>query len=448
MESNNFSTTGLEALSNEELLTTMENTLLERRHEDLSQLTPDQQFSIITERAEVVIPQEQLLSRLRRSKDTRTPMLIKLGIDPTGAELHLGHMIPLIIASRFQRMGHNIALIIGDFTAQIGDPSGRVASRPFLSEQQVRENARTYIQQVAPFIDISRIDALFNSEWLSKVSLSDFFKILSDINVAESLQREDFRKRMEEGGLTQAELLYSVVMAIDSAHIEPDLEIGGTDQLLNMQMCRKVMGLQNEDPEVLLTTSLLPGTTGDGKKMSKSLQNYVGVEEGANDVYGKILSIPDTLFETYLKVLTEIHNSEWNLLLKRIQESNLNPMEVKRMLARLVVSMLHTRDAAFSAEADFTSRFSRKEYINIAPEDTYDVTTHQQQLGDFIFETGIVTSRNELRRLFSQDAVQVIVAGNDSPLKITDQKVTLEQIGSGSYIIRIGKRKAIKVNLI
>ncbi len=256
--------------------------LRERRAMDLSDLPPAEQAALISARSQELLPSVgDLAARLAAADAERRKLVVKFGIDPTAADVHVGHAVPMIIASRFQRMGHHVVFIVGDITAKIGDPSGRTADRPPLTDDDIRANMATYREQVTPFFDFTRADFRYNSEWLAPVTLPEFIGVLEKLPVAASLQREDFRNRLAAGsGLTMAELVYSVVMALDSVKIAADIELGGLDQLLNMQMCRRVMENSGQQPEIIIATGLIEGTDGTGAKMSKSKGNYVGLASG------------------------------------------------------------------------------------------------------------------------------------------------------------------------
>lgn len=307
-----------------------------RRSLDLSDLSPREQAALVEGRAINMIPSAAALAeKITAAQVAGLQFIIKYGIDPTSPDVHLGHAVPIIIASRFQRMGHHVVFIIGDVTAKIGDPSGRSSERPALTDDDIARNLSTYQQQVTPFIDFERADLRFNGEWLNKVRLPQLVDILARVPVSMSLQREDFRTRLAEGkGLSVAEFVYSVVMAMDSVAITADVELGGVDQLLNLQMCRKVMEITEQTPEVVITTPLIEGTDGTGAKMSKSKGNYVGLTATPDDVYGRLMSIPDHVTESYLKLLTEWTDEEIQVITKRLAEGTAHPMAVKRILMR------------------------------------------------------------------------------------------------------------------
>lgn len=338
-----------------------------RRYLDLRDLSPMEQAKLIASRAVEVLPSvEQLAEQIEAALAEGRGLHVKLGIDPTAADVHLGHTVPMAVLSRFQRMGHDVTLIIGDITARIGDPSGRSTERPALTDADIAANLAGYQDQVRPFFDFEHVRFRHNSEWLAGITLPKLIGILTQLPASGLLQREDFRNRLEAGhGLTMAELIYPVAMAIDSAEIEADIELGGADQLLNMQMGRKVMEIYGLRPQMIATMPLIEGTDGSGAKMSKSLGNYVGLTAPADDVFGKIMSIPDRLMEPYLRAWTEWTDVEIDIVTGRLAERSPHPMELKKLLAGEVVTALYGVDAAMAARAGFTAQFSRKSFAEV-----------------------------------------------------------------------------------
>lgn len=349
----------------EEDLAVIGDELKYRRTEDLSSLTAEEQAQIIRNGSAHVLPETQLESRLAESKQSSTPLQIKYGIDPTAADVHLGHAVPMILLDRIRRMGHQVSFVIGDVTARIGDPSGRVASRPILTDEQITKNMTTYSSQVRPIFDMSKVVVSKNSSWLNDYPLRNLLAITAKIPAMMLLQRNDFRKRIEDGsGITQAEMLYPIVMALDSVQLDTDIEIGGKDQFLNMQMCRTVMEICGKNPEIIITTDLLEGTDGKGSKMSKSLNNYVALTQDPSLMFGKLMSIPDRLIPVYFSMLTELEQSEW-VAIKKHLDNGLNPMKIKELLASDIVRLFHGNDAAIDARKRFVRQFSTKDYLGV-----------------------------------------------------------------------------------
>jgi tyrosyl-tRNA synthetase len=381
----------------------------ERRSTDLSDLSPAEQAALIAERSEQLQPSQGALEkRLVEAGERGRPFIAKFGIDPTGSEVHLGHSVPMLLLSRFQRMGHHVIFIVGDMTAMIGDPSGRSDERPHLTQEDIARNLATYQQQVSPFFDFSRAEFRRNGDWLRAVTLPRLIEITSHIPVSMSLQREDFRNRLTAGhSLTLAELLYSVAMALDSVEINCDVELGGLDQFLNMQMCRKVMEICGQDPELVVATTLLEGTDGTGAKMSKSRGNYVPLTAPPGEVFGKLMSVPDHLMVPYLKALSEWQGSELALVERRLGDGSLHPVDLKKILAGEVTAALHGVDSAMKAREEFAAQFSRHSYADVG--DVPIVEDLSQPIVDVVRGLGFASSNGEVRRIAEQNGLRLVV---------------------------------------
>ena len=385
--------------------------LAERRRMDLSGLAPEEQARLIATRTVDVLPSEDhLAARIRSAASKGRDFVVKFGIDPTGADVHLGHTVPMIVASRMQRMGHHVVFIVGDITALIGDPSGRTGDRPPLTMDDIRGNLATYRQQVSPFFDFDRAEFRFNSEWLGRITLPELLGTLEKLPVSASLQREDFRTRMAEGaGLTMAELLYSVVMALDSVELACDVELGGVDQLLNMQMCRRVMEVSGQEPEIVVTTALIEGTDGTGAKMSKSRGNYVPLNADPADMFGRLMSIPDRLVSGYLRALTEILDPEIAELEALLGRRELHPMGVKMLLAGAVVGAVHGPAAAAAARGEFHKQFSERRYSQVSDVPVVAVEkVAAGSLADILVTEAGLRSRSEVRRVARQGGLRLV----------------------------------------
>jgi tyrosyl-tRNA synthetase len=386
--------------------------LRERRAMDLSDLLPAEQAALIAARSQELLPSsEDLASRLAAARADGRRLIVKFGIDPTAADVHVGHAVPMIIASRLQRMGHQVVFIVGDITAKIGDPSGRTADRPPLTDDDIRDNMKTYREQVTPFFDFSRAGFRYNSEWLAPVTLPEFIGVLEKLPVAASLQREDFRNRLAAGsGLTMAELVYSVVMALDSVKITADIELGGLDQLLNMQMCRRVMENAGQQPEVVIATGLIEGTDGTGAKMSKSKGNYVGLASGPRDVFGKFMSAADRLLPAYLRALTELLDPEIDLLLQLMAGRKVHPMGVKTLLAADVTAAVHGLGQAEASRAGFTAQFSSKRFSDTPGLPVITLAEHGESTVAELFArvTRAVPSIGQVRRVAAGGGLRLV----------------------------------------
>ena len=374
--------------------------LSERRSMDLTDLSPDAQAALIASRAQTLLPSTaELAARL----STGRRLVVKFGIDPTASDVHVGHAVPMIVASRFERMGHRVVFIVGDITAGIGDPSGRTTDRPALTPDAIRRNVSTYRDQVSPFFDFDRAGFRFNSEWLAHWDLPRLLAVLSTLPVSAVLQRDDFRNRLAAGqGLTMSELIYSVVMALDSVEIAADVEIGGADQLLNLHMCRRVMEDAGQPPEIIIATELIEGTDGTGAKMSKSRGNFVGLAFPPKDVFGQLMSAPDRLVPGFLRALTELLDPEIDLL------GAVHPMDVKTLLAADVTATLHGLESALASRAGFQAQFSRRR-LSDTPDLPVVVAADGATVGEaLVTMAATVTSLNQVRRVAAGGGLRVI----------------------------------------
>jgi len=396
----------------------------ERRRLDLSDLAPDKQAHLIALRSQELQPSpESLVTRIAKAASEGRPFIAKFGIDPTGSEVHLGHAVPMLILSRFQRMGHKVVFIVGDITAKIGDPSGRSDERPPLTDEDIARNLATYQDQVTPFFDFSRAEFRFNGDWLREVTLPRLIEIAAHIPVSMPLQREDFRKRLDAGhGLTLAELLYSVAMALDSVEINCDLEVGGIDQFLNMQMCRKVMDICGQVPEIVVATKLIEGTDGTGAKMSKSKGNYVPIAAPASEIFGKIMSIPDFSVQSYFLALSEWLDQEVAVTTKRQVAGTLHPMDLKKILAGEITAAIHDVDAAMKAREEFVAQFSKRSFGEV--ENLPTITDLEQTIVEAVKALGFAKSNGDVRRLAEQNGLRLVVESADGqqqlPLTLED----------------------------
>lgn len=338
--------------------------------------------------------------------DTGVTLTIKLGVDPTAPDLHLGHAVPLRKLRQFQDLGHRVVLIIGDFTALIGDPSGRSATRPPLTPEQVEANATTYIEQAFKILDPERTEMRRNSEWLAPLGFEELLRLTSRFTVARIMERDDFAKRFREGvGISLHELLYPVAQAYDSVAIEADVELGGTDQLFNLLAGRELMEKMELEPQVCLTLPLLEGTDGV-QKMSKSYGNYIGLTDAAEDMFGKVMSIPDELMAKYYRLCTALPVDEIDALESGLEEGTLHPNAIKRRLASEIVTLYHSAEDAVSAEAAFDRVFKQHE----APEDVERVMVEMGEtvhLPALLTDLGLVASNSEGRRMIDQGAVRI-----------------------------------------
>ncbi|AEA26375.1 tyrosine--tRNA ligase [Pseudonocardia benzenivorans] len=424
-----------------------------RRSLDLSDLPPAEQAALIAARSQQLQPSaDALAARIVSAAEKGRPFVAKFGIDPTGAEVHLGHSVPMQILSRFQRMGHDVVFIVGDMTAKIGDPSGRSDDRPALTDEDIEHNLATYREQVSPFFDFDRAHFRRNGDWLRKITLPEIIGITAQIPVSMSLQREDFRKRLDAGqGLSLAELMYSIVMALDSVEINCDLEVGGIDQFLNMQMCRKVMEISGQVPELVVATSLIEGTDGTGAKMSKSKGNYVPLTAAPGEIFGKIMSVPDRLVEPYFRALSEWLDAELAVAAERVAAGTLHPMDLKKVLAGEVTAAIHGVDAAMKARDEFAARFSRRTFAEV--DDLPTVADLGVSVTEAVKALGFAASNGDVRRVAQQNGLRLVVEadGEQEQLSLTadDARAVLADLvkdrldgKTGDYFLKVGRKLA------
>lgn len=386
-------------------------------------MTIDEQVRILKRGAVDIIPEEGLRDKLKRSAETGKPLRVKLGLDPTAPDIHLGNAVVLRKMRQFQDLGHEVIIIIGDFTAAIGDPSGRSITRPQLSPEEIQQNARTYYDQYCLILDESRTRVVFNSEWLASLSFVDFLRIAARLTVARILERDDFAGRLAEGKpIGMHELVYPICQAYDSVVLESDIEVGGTDQTFNILLGRDLQGQYDQDPQVGLFLPLLPGLDGV-QKMSKSLGNYVGITEPPGEMFGKLMSISDDLMPAYFELCTDVPLEEVDQMRSDLAGGAVHPMELKKRLGREIVTIYHSPEAAAEAQAEFERVFSQRE----TPQEMPEVRLDGAELEDgaiwivkLLVDAGMAPSNSEARRLVQQGAVTLNGERVDDPFaKIT-----------------------------
>ena len=379
--------------------------------------------------AEIIV-EEEMVELLRSGKKLR----LKEGFDPSFPDIHLGHTVSLRKLRQFQELGHQVVLIVADWTAQIGDPSGMSATRPMLSMEQVKANAETYMKQFFKIVDRKRTEVRWQSEWFGKFNLTDIIQLTSKFTIAQLMAREDFSARYNAGRpIAMTELLYPLLQAYDSVAIQADVEFGGTDQKFNLLVGRELQSMVGQLPQQLFLVPILTGTDGS-QKMSKSLGNYIGVAEPPNEIYGKVMSIPDSLILDYFELVTDVPDEELEEFRQGLSRKTVNPMVLKKRLAREIITQLYNQKAAAEAEDHFVKVFQKRELPEEIKE--YHVTLHAGiSLRDILVETHLAKSRSEANRLIAQGAVS-----------IDGEKVTssIAPIKSGS-IIKVGKRRFAKV---
>jgi tyrosyl-tRNA synthetase len=400
----------------------------------MSKRAVQEPLAVIERRVAEIIPQADLERKLEHSRQSGKPLRVKLGVDPTAPDIHLGISIPLKKLRDFQDLGHTAVLIVGDFTARIGDPSERNTTRPMLSPDQIEQNMKTYQEQAFKILDPQRTEFRYNSEWLEDLSFQEILELTSRYTVARMLERDDFSGRYREGqSITLLEFLYPLAQAYDSVAVNADVELGGTDQRFNLLVGREIQERYGQEPQVAVIVPLLEGTDGV-KKMSKSYGNYIGITEAPHEMYGKLMSIPDTMLEKYVTLLTDL---DWEKV------KQLHPKEQKKSLAREIVKLYHGEEAARTATEEFERIFSRGE----RPQDVPKVAIAQSQLQpegtiwivDLLQASGLVSSRSDARRLIDQGAVEL------DGQKI-DSAQTDIQIKSG-MLLRVGKHRFVELQL-
>lgn len=401
-------------------------------------LSPEEQLHIISSGAAQIVPEEALLKKLKRD----APLNVKLGVDPTAPDIHLGHAVPLRKLRQFQDLGHEVTLIIGDGTALIGDPSGRNSTRPQLSREQIDENAQTYVDQAFKVLDPAKTTLRYNSEWILGLDMEALLKLLSNFTVARILERDDFHNRYTGGQpISLHEFLYPVMQAYDSVVIKADVELGGTDQLFNLLAGRELMEKLGMEPQVCLTLPLLEGTDGV-RKMSKSYGNYIGLTDAPEDIFGKAMSIPDEIMVKYFRLASNLPVDEIDGIESGLANDELHPNKVKRQLARNLVELYHGADAAVAAEEHFDKVFKAHEAPDDIPLFEGQLTLNdegQVYLAAFLCEAGLANSAGEARRLIDGGGVKI----NDEALP--PKRYNVDPAELAGAIIKVGKRKFLQL---
>jgi tyrosyl-tRNA synthetase len=362
---------------------------------------------------------------------------VKLGCDPSRPDLHIGHSVVLRKLAQFQSLGHQAILIIGDFTGMIGDPSGRNITRPPLTLNETRENAKSYFEQASKILNKEKTKIVYNSEWLGKMSFEEVIKLASKYTVARMLERDDFTKRLKAGEpISLHELFYPLAQAMDSVAIQSDVELGGTDQKFNLLVGRDIQREHGMEPQVIITMPLLPGTDGV-EKMSKSYNNFIGISEPPEQIYGKTLSIPDDLIYSYFELATDAANEKIKEIKDKLSQKNINPRDLKRELARTLVATYYDEDAAIKAESEFDKIFIKKELPDDLP--VFKFSKNENEIGilDLIVKVNFAPSKNEARRLIIQGGVYI----DGKRVDEISESVKLDY----EKILKVGKRKFVKL---
>jgi len=395
-------------------------------------LSPKEQLNHLLIGTERLVDEELLLKKLSENR----PLKIKLGCDPTAPDLHLGHTVVLSKLKQFQDFGHEIMFLIGDYTTKIGDPTGRSKTRPQLSDEEIKENAKTYLTQVARVLDPEKTTVVYNSQWLSKLTFADVISLCGKVTVARMIEREDFKKRLEEQQpISMHELLYPLMQGYDSVALHADVELGGTDQTFNLLMGRHLQSHYNQEPQVIITMPILEGLDGV-HKMSKSYGNYIGLSDTADNAFGKLMSISDDLMFKYSTLLLHTPIDMQNTQKQHIAEGSLHPMDLKKQIAHAIVARFWGNENAIAAQKHFEELFQNRDYTNA---EHITLTKHDDYwIVDLLKEIGAVASSSDARRMLEQGAVSV------DGSTVSDFKASIHP--KSGMIIKVGKKKIVKIS--
>jgi len=402
----------------------------------------ENQLTFLTKGCVDVIPREQLADKLRRSQKTGKPLVVKVGFDPSAPDLHLGHTVVIRKMRHFQTLGHKVVFLIGDFTGMIGDPTGKKATRPQLTPEDIQANAATYRRQIFKLLDPEATVIDFNSRWLGELGSAGWVRLAAKVTVAQMLERDDFKSRYEaQQPIALHEFLYPLAQAYDSVALEVDVELGGTDQLFNLLVGRHLMREHGMEPQVVMTVPLLEGLDGV-EKMSKSLGNYVAVEDPPVEMFGKLMSVSDDLMWKYWLLLTDRSEQEIEEERRQVADGSPHPMEVKKELAGTIVSEFHSPDEASAARQEFERVFSARRLPQDIPEVSVTAAAPNVQLARVLVEAGLAASNSEARRLLKQGAVKV---GGEA---VRDISAEVSTGGEEPLLVQVGKRRFVRVRFL
>jgi tyrosyl-tRNA synthetase len=397
----------------------------------------DEQLTVLRRGVEEIVPEEDLADKIRTSRETETPLIVKLGCDPSRPDLHLGHTVVLRKLRQFQDLGHRAILIVGDFTGMIGDPSGRSKTRPQLTLEETRKHGQTYYEQATRVLDPDKTEILYNSEWLDEMTFSDVIELAAQQTVAQMLERDDFEQRYEANQpISIHEFLYPLAQAQDSVHIGADVELGGTDQRFNLLLARRIQEAHEQEPQVCMMLPLLEGTDGS-EKMSKSLDNAIGITDPPEEMYGKTMSIPDDLIYRYVELVTDIPTEQ---LPKVKQFAEANPRDAKAQLARRIVTMYHGEEAADRAEEHFEETVVEGGVPDDIPEYLPEADEGEEVgLLNLMRHAGLTESNSEGRRMIEQGAVTI------DEEKVTDTGRYIDVSDEAPFVLQVGKRRFARI---
>ena len=400
----------------------------------------DEQLDYLRKGTLEIIRESELRAKLEKSEKTGRPLRIKLGVDPTAPDIHLGHTVVIRKLRAFQELGHTVIFLIGDFTGLIGDPSGNSATRPQLTREEINANAETYKQQIFKLLDPDKTEIRFNAEWMDKLGSDGFIRLASHVTVKQILERDDFAKRLaDERPIALHELLYPLTQAYDSVALEADVELGGTDQKFNLLVGRNLQREYNQEAQVCVIMPLLEGTDGV-QKMSKSLGNYIGINEPPAEIFGKVMSISDDLMWRYYELLTDLSIPEIAALREAAARGERNPRDLKADLAKRIIADFHSKDAAEAAAEDFVRRFRNKETPDEVDEHSLPSNPQGWDLSHLLVTVGMAESKAEARRLIQQGGVSI-----DGQRQAIVNSLTVWKPGM-STLIKVGKRRFVRVN--
>ena len=400
-------------------------------------MTIDEQLAFLRKGVVEIIREEDLRAKLEKSARNRRPLRIKLGADPTAPDIHLGHTVVIRKLRAFQELGHTVIFLIGDFTGLIGDPSGKSATRPQLSREEITANAETYKTQIFKLLDPAKTVIDFNSRWMNEMGAAGFVRLASHVTVKQILERDDFQKRLaQERPLALHEVLYPLVMAYDSVALEADVELGGTDQKFNLLMGRNLQREYGQEAQAVVITPLLEGTDGT-QKMSKSLNNYIGINESPLEMFGKVMSISDELMWRYYELCTDLRREEIDQLRAMAESGARNPRDIKAELARRIITDFHSAEEARAAEEEFNRIFQQKRAPSEIEEYLLQSERDKWKLPDLLVATSLASSKAEARRLIEQGGVYVDgerCARLDSEIDLGGERTALLQVGKRRFL--------------
>ncbi len=396
------------------------------------------QFAEISRGAEEIIQVDDLKKALEWSVANQKPLVVKQGFDPTAPDIHIGHMVSIRKLRTFQKFGHRVIFLIGDYTGMVGDPSGKNSARKRLTEEEVLANAETYKKQIFKVLDPEATEIRFNSEWFKKLDFAGVLELTSYYTIARLLERDDFEKRYKAGNpISMMEFLYPLMQGYDSVALRANVELGGTDQKFNLLVGRALQERYGQKPQTVITMPLLVGTDG-AEKMSKSLGNYIGINESPTQIFGKVMSIPDSLIYNYYLLATEVDESKLKAVKAQLEDKSFNPMILKKELGEIIVALYHSRNDAIHAREDFEMKFSKREIPEDIP--TLDISSPEQSIWivKVIVSSGVANSNSAAIRLIQGGGVEL----NGAKIADKDYKIDLSQANT----IKIGKKSFFKIN--